>query len=442
MRKLIAGLLLSVLSTGCGDVTSPETGLEIRPDFSIFTTIEVIDLGTLGGAKVSPWAINELGHVTGNAETETGSFHAFFWSPETGMLDLGASGGTYSIGQDLNDLDQVAGWSRDENGAQHSFLWSLEEGVTEIWSESRYTKALGVNNLGQVVGRMAYEDNPSQVGPVLWSQEEGLTILPGPDPWFAEAQDINDLGQIVGDFISYQTGTRNLFTWSSSGDFQDLGPVGQPDPLVYGLNQAGQAVGYNMDGDAFLWEAETGLIWLSVATAGRHFQALDINDMGWVVGGWSNFETFTSQAVVWNDQGEMIELPTPSGDHSFATGINNSGQIVGRWTAEGEDESRPIIWVMSSTPPTPQEQVASLQEDVRALQEEGLLNRGETRSLISKLDAVSRQLSKENWAPARNLLQAFINQIEAMRKSGRLSDAEADLLINPAQTLIEQLSQL
>jgi probable HAF family extracellular repeat protein len=54
------------------------------------------DLGTLGGAGSNAVAINDLGQVTGDADTSAGLQHAFRWTTFGGMRDLGTLGGAGS----------------------------------------------------------------------------------------------------------------------------------------------------------------------------------------------------------------------------------------------------------------------------------------------------------------------------------------------------------
>ncbi|MBV9769956.1 MAG: hypothetical protein JOZ32_10320 [Bryobacterales bacterium] len=84
----------------------------------------VIDLGNLGGIAAPPPAtglgtignfayyVNNGGHVVGTSGTKDGSFHAFFWSPETLIRDLGTiSGDVASVGLSISDLGEIGGVS-------------------------------------------------------------------------------------------------------------------------------------------------------------------------------------------------------------------------------------------------------------------------------------------------------------------------------------------
>jgi hypothetical protein len=59
--------------------------------------------------------------------------------------------------------------------------------------------------------------------------------------------------------------------------------------------------------------------------------------------------------------------------------------------------------------------------------------------LDAKLEAAQAAIARGNERAGRNLLRAFINQVEAKRRSGELSDEEADDLIAAAQAIIDSL---
>lgn len=65
-------------------------------------------VGTLGGSTSAPYAINDLGMVTGSAYTSDGFQHAFLWKNGS-MKDLGTLGAAYSFGIGINNLGHVVG---------------------------------------------------------------------------------------------------------------------------------------------------------------------------------------------------------------------------------------------------------------------------------------------------------------------------------------------
>jgi hypothetical protein len=76
-------------------------------------------------------------------------------------------------------------------------------------------------------------------------------------------------------------------------------------------------------------------------------------------------------------------------------------------------------------------------EEVTALVAGGPLDDGEANALTSKLEAARGQLEKGNVKPVANMLEAFIHQVEAMVKSGRLTAEQAQPLIDSANAAIE-----
>jgi hypothetical protein len=78
--------------------------------------------------------------------------------------------------------------------------------------------------------------------------------------------------------------------------------------------------------------------------------------------------------------------------------------------------------------------------EVGDLVAQGVLNGGQGNSLTSKLDAAVRQIDRGNASAAINQLGAFINQVNALIRSGRLSPGEGQGLIGAADKIIGNLS--
>lgn len=78
--------------------------------------------------------------------------------------------------------------------------------------------------------------------------------------------------------------------------------------------------------------------------------------------------------------------------------------------------------------PTPGPTIQQLIGDVNALN----LPNGMRRSLLAKLEAAQASVARGQRDTARSQLNAFVNEVQAMRKSGRLSAAAADALVQRA----------
>jgi len=71
---------------------------------------------------------------------------------------------------------------------------------------------------------------------------------------------------------------------------------------------------------------------------------------------------------------------------------------------------------------------------------DGMLERGEANSLTAKLDAAKRQLERGNTVPAVQQLEAALNELDAIVRSGRLASADADPLRLLVTRVIRTLS--
>ena len=125
----------------------------------------VIDLGSLGG--IAPgfgnfaYDINRWGHVVGTSGTSDGSFHAFFWSPETLIQDVGTiRGDSASVGLAIDDLGDITGVSfpADPTASPRAFirpdggtmvdLNTVIAGNTDLFLFS----ACSINSRGEIIG--------------------------------------------------------------------------------------------------------------------------------------------------------------------------------------------------------------------------------------------------------------------------------------------------
>jgi probable HAF family extracellular repeat protein len=169
------------------------------------------DLGILGDAANSSFAngLNAAGQVTGTGgDIYGGPIHAFLWT-NGAMKDLGTLGGDFSNGNAVNGAGQVVGAADLANNQQrHAFLWANGT-MTDLGTlGGTYSHAYGINAAGQVVGASTTRADPLVSGDdliqyaFLWSggaMKDLNQLLPPGSGWFlANAQSINDAGQIVG----------------------------------------------------------------------------------------------------------------------------------------------------------------------------------------------------------------------------------------------------
>ena len=89
---------------------------------------------------------------------------------------------------------------------------------------------------------------------------------------------------------------------------------------------------------------------------------------------------------------------------------------------------------------TPQEEAAVLRDLAQSLIHDGVLNLGQGYALVSKLDMIDRHLADRDIEAARELFQAFIDQVQTFVGAGTLTVAQGPPLIEAAQNVIDQLN--
>jgi probable HAF family extracellular repeat protein len=332
----------------------------------------ITDLGTLSGGNFSqPFFITKSGRVAGSSNLADGSSHAVIWARKQ-AADLGTLGGSNSIAFGVNNSGQAVGEAEtsasDPNGEDfcgfgtHLICLPFESanGVMNPLPTlgGNNGVAVAVSNRGEVAGFA--EDSTPDTGcpapqalhfkPVVW--EKGvIRKLPtfGRDP-DGVAQQINDYGQVVGGSGTCATFNVNLLynlapvhalLWEK-GKATDLGNLGGQTGQAGGnialdINNLGQVVGNSdLSGDttfhAFLWTRKTGMQDLGTIFGDVASLSISINDGGSVVGA-SLDANFNPRAFLW-EEGVMTDLNTLiAGDSPLylLTGcsINSRGEITG-----------------------------------------------------------------------------------------------------------------
>ena len=117
---------------------------------------------------------------------------------------------------------------------------------------------------------------------------------------------------------------------------------------------------------------------------------------------------------------------TTAGTYTVTVTVRDSDGGVGTQTA-------------TVTVQSPAQGVENLQALVSTLERTGALNRGNANALLAKLRAAEASLARGNETAAVNQLEAFVNQVNALVGSDRLTQAQADAMTAAAGRIIRSI---
>lgn len=217
-----------------------------------------------------------------------------------------------------------------------------------------FSVANDLNNLGQIVGHSFTAQGRIRA----FRTAPGMPINPATDqlghaggvPQDSYAEGINDLGVVVGSGWT-ASGFHGLFT-PSNGAFtasSDMGTFGGFNSIAFAVNNRGQVTGYanvnsNNPSHPFRTASPRALNAATddLGTLGGSIAAgEDINELGQVVGGSTTPTNATSFQAFRTAPNAPINAPTDvlgtlGGTYSYARAINESGSVVGYAATAGD----------------------------------------------------------------------------------------------------------
>jgi hypothetical protein len=239
---------------GSGTAGHPYRGYIIRPPYGQ-ARYQAIDVP--GSVQTQVAGLNDAGVQVG------------FWSAQSkaGRTDIGffLMGGRFSpvsfptldnasppvdrlLG--VNDHDVAVGFYTDRQGHHHGYRYDIAtQRFTAVTVPGAVSVvAAAINNAGGVAG---YFTSSNGVTSGFFTERGRLVVLNGPRATLTRALGVNDAGEVVGD---YRTGTgrgavTHGITWTRQRGFTTVDdPRGVAATTINGVNSAGDLVGFFVDG--------------------------------------------------------------------------------------------------------------------------------------------------------------------------------------------------
>jgi uncharacterized membrane protein len=427
---------------------------------------EAVDLTELVGAvEGEAYDVNDLGEIVMKLEID-GETAGYVWS-EAGGLRILTDDGWYNLQpRAINNNGTMTGLgSTKDPWGLPAFVRTPDGSVSQLNSQfagsENSSYGYGLNEAGWAVGGGPASGS---FAAFLWRPPGYTTgaVLSG-TAYHAMARDTNDRvrgdGQpapvVVGSLRRSWEKYTSAVCWGCGGhlaplNLGELDPATATDRDANGVNDRNHIVGSSCAAascKAFLWTPADEMTKLPGLAGSTSTIAEDINEADWVAG--TSHVNGTDRAVVWSPAGQVFELESLSGAlSSVAHAVNESGWVVGRTgiCAAKLDErclevvDHATLWrPLFTPPPTPAELIVTLALEVKALYAAGILDNGQANSLLAKLVAANEKIETGQPLVAARQLRPSFSEVEAMLRSGRLTPAEAEPLLDLAQEAIAGL---
>ncbi|MBS2022431.1 MAG: LruC domain-containing protein, partial [Deltaproteobacteria bacterium] len=272
----------------------------------------------------NPNAINDQGVVIGSTyDPNSGTNHGFAWSASSGLVNLGAF-----IPTAINASGLMAGYNPNTG---ELLAGTVSAGFSSIGaSGGGYVQAISAN--GQVVGNVGS-------GAFSWTASGGVVYpaaaLGGPSSQF---NTVSASGLAAG--LYYTDNTYNVvhcIVWSESTGLIDIGTLGGSSCSPTKVNASGLLVGVSStatnDYKGFVWSAATGMLEIGDSS---YSSLQDINDSGEAVGSEYDPVAGIERAIVWTQDGGIVDLGANTTDQTLGLYVNESGLVVGRGNVTGQ----------------------------------------------------------------------------------------------------------
>jgi probable HAF family extracellular repeat protein len=328
-----------------------------------------VEIGFAGATYSHVFAVSKTGYILGTSDTAVGGQgHRFVRTPDGMMFDLGIN--NWDGGYVSNNGFVTAINSLSNSGVYHAQFWSETTGWLDIpgiaqpmsgtteAADEAYTYPSGINSSGVVFGflnsRRPRTGETSGYHIFKWTRETGTVDL-GDNG--AQGIDLsggmNESGQFAGMFQHYNNGPEedHGFRWSASAGFEDLGTIAGHISRVrpFAINEAGEVAGFEYFPDsntdhAVMWTPSGGLVDLFPATSIANY-AFALNTRGQLAGfheaPGQNYTPFFMESS--SSPVQLVNSDVRGG--VSRTGLNGFGQLVGStYYVSGSYQNHPFYW--------------------------------------------------------------------------------------------------
>jgi uncharacterized membrane protein len=316
-------------------------------------TGRLLELGTLDGfAQLH--SVNGPGDIIGHGSSPVGG-RVLLWPRRSRTpVDLNTDGGQATA---LNDRGDVVGPATSDG-----FYWHDGHLTTLRHPTANAVRPSGINDSGQVVGDLLFDDAPSRVfewqdgvftelptargassaaqavnnrGDVLGEVTGGRAVLwqhriPQMLPAFVRAVALNNRGQVLANSVPAADGSQVPYLWQN-GRLRNL--------LAGTTHTSGTGVALNDVGDVLITTTDRPFIWhhgraTDIEVAGYAVTASFINERGDVAGTVSGADGVV-QGFRWR-AGWAVRYQLPAGASDLTVnGIDDRGRIVGGYSTAG-----------------------------------------------------------------------------------------------------------
>jgi YVTN family beta-propeller protein/probable HAF family extracellular repeat protein len=207
----------------------------------------------------------------------------------------------------------------------HGFLYRNGAFTTIDPPGTVETFALGINNVGQIVG---YYDDAKGIEHGFLLSGGVYTTIDHPGSPITDISKINDVGAMAGSFIDANLQTSHGFLYKN-GAFSQLDYPGAADTLASGINDGGQIVGFydtTPTSASLGFELSNGS-YSSIAVPGSIDTIVeDLNDVGQLAGQYSDASGVVHGFVT--GRGPFLYVTNPAGNNVLVIDSSTNLQLA------------------------------------------------------------------------------------------------------------------